>query len=268
MRILQTNRYSVKRKRNSDDVDMDLSSSSSGHAIASSPHTGTKRVRNLPIGRPLPLSRLLEDLDKTGLQDLVKSLCERHPGMSNEVYKHAPKPTVPKALSTLARLERNVQNAFPFGGDTKGEYAYNRVLPHIKELLNSLMDYVPHFLPPNEEHALETFQFLDGATAMISRLPDWNNENHSLAKREAYEELNGAWIQGFKEASKKGAGVGAVPYVHKLRQWNELSGGSLEAAVIAANEELGWTTVADSRCTTQDPFMVSKLHPLQGLFSR
>lgn len=200
----------------------------------------SKRTRNLPTGRPLPLTRLLDDLDKSGLQGLIKNLCERHPGLSNEIYKHAPKPTVSQALSTLACLERNLQTAFPFGGDVKGEYAYNRVLPSIKELLSALMDYVPHFLPPNEEHALETLSFLDGATALISRLPDWNNPNHSLAKREAFEEMNGAWIQGFRESSKKGAGVGAAQYLEKLRNWNQISDGVLDSALQAAVEELGW----------------------------
>lgn len=231
-----------------------------------SPHS--KRTRNLPLGRPLPLSRLLGDMDKPGLQDLVKNLCERHPGLSNEVYEYAPKPTGAQALATLAGLERNVQTSFPFGGDIKGEYAYNRVQPHIRDLLNALMDYVPHFLPPNEEHALETLAFLDGATALISRLPDWHNINHSLAKREAYEEMNGAWIQGFKEASKRSSGVGAAPYLEKLRAWNDVSGGHLESAVQVAVEELGWVGRGHTGTGYSEPSHAHKTTPLYGLFSR
>lgn len=235
-------------------------------AQASSP-TSHKRTRNLPVGRPLPLPRLLDGLDKQGLQELLKNLCERHPGLTNEVYKHAPKPSVAKALSALASLERNVQTAYPFGGEVKGEYAYNRVLPHIKELLNALMDYVPHFLPPNEEHALDTLAFLDGATMLISRLPDWNNPNHTLAKRDAFEEINGAWIQGIREACKKGAGVGAAPYLDRLRSWNETSGGLLTNAVNVATEQLVWANkprVSAVDGTTQNRPAV----PAYGLFSR
>lgn len=240
---------------------------SPGHNSQSLQTPIVKRIRNLPTGRPLPLARLLHDLDKSGLQELVKSLCERHPGLSNEVYKHAPKPSVSQALSTLSQLERNVQTSFPFGGDVRGEYAYNRVLPSIKDLLCALMDYVPHFLPPNEEHALETLQFLDGATGIISRLPDWTNANHSLAKREAYEEMNGAWIQGFREAGKKGAGVGAMPYLQKLRHWNEISDGALESVIDAANEDLGWSSPGKSSVSLESSSPLSRLHTVPGLFS-
>lgn len=253
-----------KRKRSPDDFDMESSTPDVQQSKLSSSPVSNKKIRSLPVGRPLPLSRLLEDLDKSGLQELIKNLCERHPGLNNEIYKHAPKPSVSRALATLSTLERNVQTAFPFGGETKGEYAYNRVLPHIKELLNALMDYVPQFLPPVEEHALETLAFVDGATSIISRLPDWNNPNHALTKREAFEEINGAWIQGFKEASKRGAGLGAASFLDRLRRWNESSGGMLDSATQSAAEELGWVESTYPTPNSSE----AKTNPLYGLFSR
>lgn len=258
-----------KRKRTPEDIDMEASSQSDVQPpkMQFSSPTPNKKIRSLPLGRPLPLSRLLDDLDKEGLQELLKNLCERHPGLTNEVYKHAPKPSVSKALSTLAVLERRVQSSFPFGGETKGEYAYNRVLPHVKELLNALMDYVPHFLPPNEEHALETLAFLDGATTIISRLPDWNNPNHSLTKREAFEEINGAWILGIREASKKGAGVAAAPYLDQLRHRNDESGGQLASAVNFAMRELSWVESSQLQQTNATS-LFPRPSPVYGLFSR
>lgn len=203
------------------------------HTLNDNPSTlqyGAKRVRNLPSGRPLPLSRLLNDLDKQGLQALLKTLCERHPGLSLEVYQHAPKPTVASALGLMTALQNKVQASFPFGGDSKGEYAYNRVLPHIRDLLEALMDYTPHFLPPNEAFLASTMAFLEGATTIISRLPDWHNPNHALLKREAFEEINGAWITAFREANRRNQ-LGLFQYQEKLRRFNELSGDLLEGAL-------------------------------------
>lgn len=238
--------FAGKRKRTPEDIDMESSNSNfdstSGHSIDS---LSTKRIRNLPIGRPLPMSRLLDSLSKDALQEVLKNLCQRHPGLSSEVYKYCAKPTVHQAMGLLSALERKLQDSFPFGGDAKGEYAYNRVLPSIKELLGALLDYTPHFLPPNEAHLSDTMEFLDGATAVISRLPDWNNINHSLLKREAYEEINGAWSTAFKEAVRRG-NFGASVYRQKLKHWNDVSNNQLSGALLLSERSIDGGHIDDA----------------------
>ncbi|ORY83058.1 Cut8 six-helix bundle-domain-containing protein [Protomyces lactucae-debilis] len=226
-----------KRKRSTDDVDMECAP----HAHTTTFSPSNKKTRNLPVGRPLPLPRLLDSLDREGMRDLLKHLCERQPGLSSEVAKQLPRPGVQAALQSLQQLERHIQLAFPFGGDIKGEYAYNRVSPAITQLLEALADYVPSFLPPYEPHALDALAFLDGATGIIARLPEWHNINHMLSKRQAFEEMNGAWTVAFAEAAKRGGGVAALGYLEKLREWNTLSGGLLGEAVSAATQALEWT---------------------------
>ncbi|BFZ54303.1 Tethering factor for nuclear proteasome sts1 [Savitreella phatthalungensis] len=201
-----------KRKRGPDDMDLGSSSdqptshdgsSTPGHnhtPLFSSPSGSTKRVRALPQGRPLPLDRLLDDLDRASLKRVLYELCARHPGLQGEVYKVVSPVTVSDALAKLHAMERGVNEAFPLGGDRSGEYAYNRVLPRLRDLQLALSDYLSHFLSTATTHPEHTFDFLDAATAIVTRFPHWANPNHNLAKREAVEELGGAWQSAFRLA--------------------------------------------------------------------
>ncbi|KAH0613185.1 uncharacterized protein H6S33_009565 [Morchella sextelata] len=136
----------------------------------------SKRQRSDVTGRPLPLTRLLETVDSHTLKSMLQTICDRHPGLTTEVLSLAPRPTVNSALSTL-------------------NYAFNRVRPALNELLDALSDYTPHFLPPNESQAATSLTFLDEATHIIHRLPNWDNPLHNHSKNMAYEEITKAWVR-------------------------------------------------------------------------
>lgn len=224
------------RSRSPDDHDFDEhmnSSPSHSPSMESRPLRTIKRARNTVTGRPLPLNRILETVDAATLKNMFRELCSRHPQMEQEILAVAPRPSVQSALQTLGSYENNLQTSFPYGGNRQNDYSYYRVKASLVELLDALSDYTPHFLPPNETQRANSFSFLDGATEIIHRLPDWSTAMHNHHKQIAYEEITKAWVLVIKEASKKGNGVG-IQYQGwdtKIAKHNENSGGRMEAAV-------------------------------------
>jgi len=201
-----------------------------------------KKMKSNVQGRPLPLSRLLESVDTVTLKNILQTVCDKHPELAKEVSELAPRPTVTSALSTLISYESTYRASFPYGGNSTGEYAHNRVRPALMGLLDALSDYTPHFLPPNENQATVSLSFLDGATDIIHRLPDWENPLHNHPKQTAYEEITKAWILVIQEAAKRGAGIGLQygGWETKLSKHNEHSGGRLDAAVSQMRQTIGW----------------------------
>ncbi|KAK6543855.1 Tethering factor for nuclear proteasome sts1 [Orbilia ellipsospora] len=201
-----------------------------------------KRARTAVTGRPLPLSRLLETLDSNGLKTVLRTLCDRHPQLTAEISAVAPKPTVSSSLNLLHNYENSLRQSFPYGGNPEGDYAYNRVKPALLELLDALSDYTPHFLPPNESSLSNGLEFLDSATSIIHRLPNWENPIHNHHKNVAYEEITKAWILVLKETAKRGGGISLQydGWDGKLQRHNEQSGGRLEPTLLELRNALGW----------------------------
>jgi protein Cut8 len=202
-----------------------------------------KRQRSDVTGRPLPLPRLLETVDTNTLKAMLQTICDRHPELAEEVSSLAPRPTVASALSTLNNYEIAVGAAFPYGGNSGGDYAFNRVKPALNELLDALSDYTPHFLPPNESQAATSLTFLDDATNIIHRLPNWDNSLHNHSKSMAYEEITKAWVLVVQGAAKRGAGIQLEHggWGSKLAKHVEQSGGRMQIAMIHMNEALEYS---------------------------
>jgi protein Cut8 len=201
-------------------------------------------MRPSMFGRPLPLHRLLETLDADSLRNVLRLVCERHPELAAEVVAEAPRPTVETALSVLSNYETSLRNAYPFGGNAGSDYTYNRVRQALTELLNSLSEFTPHFLPPQEQQHVTSLTFLDAATNFIHRLPSWDNPMHNHHKQLAYEEISKAWVSVVAEAAKKGAGMQLEygGWDAKLAQHNQKSNGKMQNAVDELNVALGLTT--------------------------
>ena len=200
-----------------------------------------KRSRPNISGRPLALSRLLETLDARSLRTVLQSICERHPEIGTEVVSTAPRPSVSAALDVLHNYEANLQGSFPVGGTTS-DYAYNRVRQALVELLKALDDFTPHFLPPNETQASTSLAFLDGATEVIHRLPNWDNPANNHHKHLAYEEISKAWSLVVREAAKKGGGIQLQygSWDEKVAKHNLQAGGRMQGAADELRTQLGW----------------------------
>ncbi|KAF2278093.1 tethering factor for nuclear proteasome sts1 [Westerdykella ornata] len=247
--ILSASTAMASRKRKADDDaspgDEDrMSASPSGSpAVPARPlhRPSTKRMRTNVTGRPLSLPRLLETLSADDMRSLLQSVCDRHPDIGNEIATSAPRPSVQSTLEVLGRYESNFQAAFPLGRTTS-DYAYNRVRQHFIELLDALRDFTPHFLPPNEQQSATSLTFLDGATELIHRLPDWDNFQHNRHKHDAYEEIAKAWAVVIREAAKKAGGMQLLygGWDQKLAKHNEVSGGKMQQAVNELRGSLGW----------------------------
>ncbi|KAL8990753.1 MAG: hypothetical protein Q9177_000672 [Variospora cf. flavescens] len=239
---------SAGRKRKAEDEEpsaddrMSTSPSPSLHQRSLPAQRVTKRLRPATTGRPLPLPRLLETLDADSLRSILQTICQRHPGLGSEIEQIAPRPSVSSAISVLKHYESTFQAAFPFGGSPTSDYAYNRVRPALTNLLEALADFTPHFLPPSEAQASQSLSFLDSATELIHRLPDWTTFQHRLHKQNAYEEISKAWTSVIQEAAKRAGGV-HIQYGgwdQKLTKHNQQSGGKLQEAVDEMSKHLGW----------------------------
>jgi protein Cut8 len=109
-------------------------------------------------------------------------------------------------------------------------------------LLDSLKDFTPHFLPPNEQQPATSLAFLDGATDIIHRLPNWDTYQHNRHKQEAYEEMAKAWAIVIREAAKRAGGIQLQygGWDQKIAKHNEISGGKMQEAVNELRGGLGW----------------------------
>lgn len=213
----------------------------------------SKKIRNNNVaGRPLALPRLLETLDADTLRNVLQTICEKHPQIGQEVVTSAPRPSVSAIFGVLEQYQAKLRDAFPFGGGNT-EYAYNRVRPHLEQLIDAISDYVPHYLPPNESSSTLSLEFLDGVTNIIHQLPDWDSTNHRYHKDNAYDEISRAWALVISEASKRGGGfhLHHGEWDQKIRKHNAQSGGRMQAAENALGSNLGWMGTGNSSNSNQ-----------------
>ena len=247
MSLQSSSTNSRKRKAEDDEPRSEdrMSASPSNSPSINSQHLpisrSIKRAKAL-AGRPLALPRLLETLDAESLRGVLRTICEHHPSIGTEVVNTALRPSVSSALDVLKNYESALRASFPFGGSSTSDYAYNRVRQQLLALLDALNDFTPHFLPPNEAQATQSLAFLDGATDIIHRLPDWDNFQNSLHKQNAYEEISKAWALVFREAAKRAGGIQLQygGWDQKLSKHNEQARGKLQEAVNELRTVLGW----------------------------
>ena len=243
-----------KRKADDDDLrDERMSASPTNSPNVSSQnlpsqHRPIKKARSGVVGRPLTLPRLLETLNVEQLRGVLKNICEQNPSIGAEVVKSAPRPTVGSALAVLKSYENTLRGAFPFGPDQSSDYSFNRVRPQLNALLEALSDFTPHFLPPNETQAAQSLNYLDEATSMLHRLPNWHSFQNNLVKQNAYEEMAKAWTSMLKESSKKAGGIHLQyeGWDKKLAKHNEMSAGKMQMAINELQNILGWTAGQNS----------------------
>lgn len=240
-------RLSHKRKNHSPDrIDVDHSDEERFNRPMATP-TRSKRARmsNGHGLHGLPISRLIETLDRKGLQNLIESACQANPAVAAQISATAPRVTVDSAVQNLRSYLQAVYTHLPYtgkGGDDRNDYAYLRVRGYIEEFLSAFADYTSHFLPPNESQPSNTLAFLDNATSLLHNLPVWTDGINNHQRNMAYEELNSAWIFAIKEASKKANGLGLAHggWEHKLARHNEASNNRLQSALNYLNQELSW----------------------------
>jgi protein Cut8 len=230
------------RKRKADDENDERMSMSPVPAPRVLARPSKKFRANEVTGRPLALLRLLETLDADSLRSVLQTICERHPQIGSEVVASAPRPSVEATLKVLSEYQTKLREAFPFGGNAGSDYAYNRVKQQLTDLIDALTDFTPHYLPPNENSANVSLEYLNSATKVVHELPEWDSQSHKHHKDNAYDEISRAWALVISEASKRGGGfhLHSGGWDQTLSKHNEQSGGRMQVAVNALGSNLGW----------------------------
>jgi protein Cut8 len=241
------------RKRKADDEDLNDGDTLMSRSPSASPLLANgalpqgprairpKRIRSNLSGRQLNLPRLLQTLSQDELRSLLQNICDRHPDLNAEITNTAPRPGVDAVLGVLGQYEAALRAALPFGANTS-DYAYNRVRQPLADLVDALRDYTPTFLPPNEPQTGLSLKYLDAATNLIHRLPDFENYQNNRVKLEAYEEISRAWAVVIQEAAKRGGGIQLRigDWEQKLARHHQISGNRLEEAVQQFQTSLNW----------------------------
>lgn len=239
---------SGRKRKASEEPDNDRMSMSTSPINSPSTSTrtlprGIKRSRtNASGGRPLPLPRLLQTLSAEEMRSLLQTICEEQPQIKQEVVARAPRPSVEATLAVLDKYESDFRAAFPFGNRITSDYSYNRVRQHLFDLLEALRDFTPYYLPPQETQTTTSLKYLDAATNIIHRIPDWDDYQQQRYKQDAYDEIARAWSLVLREAQKS-AGVYRLQFggwEQKIAEHHQKSGGRLDDAVAETRKALGF----------------------------
>ncbi|KAK0754667.1 Cut8 six-helix bundle-domain-containing protein [Schizothecium vesticola] len=234
---------SKKRKADDENDEMSVSPTSSPAISSRQLSRPSKKVRagHELAGRPLPLARLLETLDTAQLRMVLQTICDRRPDIGQEVVNGAPRPTHAASLQVLDEYMEKLRASFPFG-NSSSDYTYHRVKQALAAVIDAISDFTPQYLPPVEQQTNISLQYLDGATAIIHSLPDFENQQHRYHKDTAYDDISKAWALVITEGAKRGGGI--VMHTNgwdvNLRKHNEQSGGRLGQAMAAMANEVGW----------------------------
>ncbi|KAG4305723.1 hypothetical protein PORY_000633 [Pneumocystis oryctolagi] len=208
-------------------------------SLISSFNSDHKKPRITCHERSFPVIRLLEHLDSSSLLDIIQSLVDRHPTLLSEVIGLSSRPNLSSVISILNNMEEQVRRSFPYGSDSMGEYAYNRIRPVLQTLMDALLEYTCIFLPPYESNKGLTLTFLDHITTMIHRFPEWNNPEHNYAKEKLYDEISNAWASVILSIGKDGwCGINGYEWIRKLIKHNEIAKGRLKSAMDVVQNEL------------------------------
>lgn len=197
-----------------------------------SPQNKRARVSYQLQSRQLPMHRLLSSLDHKTLVNLLEGVCSQDDRVARQVLEVTPKPSVSSAIDVLSRSLDQAFALFPYKGDHQNDYAFFRVRPALEEFLSELSDYLSHFLPPNEAQVSNSFAFLDQATSLVHRLPQWSSPANNRLKEETYEHMDVAWTLVCEEAAKRQRGSLAMSgfsnWLVRLEKHNELAGNRLK----------------------------------------
>jgi protein Cut8 len=202
-----------------------------------------KRLRQAPSTgkRPLPISRVLDSLDRPALVTLLSTLIARHPDLTPEISSFAPKVTPQTALATITKLEHGFHSAFPYGGDKGGEYAYARIHAAYNTLLAAVADYTTHFLPPTTISPPELLSFLDSITNLLHRIPLFNNPIHNIARESAFADIAGAWELAVRYFLDNNGGFAFMlgGWLDRL-EGHAIKEGALRLVADSVRGEVGW----------------------------
>jgi protein Cut8 len=219
------------------------------------PNKKTRPAVQRIMGQQLPTQRIIEVMDRSQLENLLNNLVNLHPELTHDIYRCAPKPSVGGAIDILTQKIDGIISAFPYKVDQSSEYSYLRVKPLIEDFLSALSDYTLGFLPPVESQPAVSLEFLDEATSLLHKLPNFNKLSNNYFKNIAYEQLSHTWCMCLKEFITN-SNSGLLMLINnnweaKLKRHNELSEGKLANVLEMFKEEVSWLEEEDELSPTK-----------------
>ncbi|CAN3371132.1 tethering factor for nuclear proteasome Sts1p [Diutina catenulata] len=165
-------------------------------ACAPAPGGRHKRTKVPRIhGQRLPVARMMEVMDRDQLQRMLGELMHHHPEIEDTiVHRIAPRPRVDDCIELLRQKLADVGAHLPYKCDHESDYSYLRVKPRISELLQTMSDFVLHFLPPVETDVCNSLAFLEAATSVLDDLPNFTSLEFQFTRQTAYEQLANTWM--------------------------------------------------------------------------
>lgn len=161
---------------------------------------------------PPSLERVLGNLNKEQLVEIISTLVQKHPDLQSELSELIPRPTLNSAAALITQAEKALAEAFPYSkfGSERSDYAFNRVRPQLEGLQQLIYHYLDHFVSPESypthmqhEYPGTAFGYLHLATSVAHRLPLWQSEMHNNAtKGQLYEKLGRRWGMAVAEVGK------------------------------------------------------------------
>ncbi|KAI7891266.1 Cut8 six-helix bundle-domain-containing protein [Mucor mucedo] len=133
-------------------------------------------------------------MDKDALINIINSLLKKQPEVRQEIMNYIPAPTILSSMNVLIDLEKKFMNSFPFNknGPGRDDYTFSRVREYLADLIDTILQYANHFTS-SQVFPSTCFSFLDHATHIAHRIPNWDNDENNALKRSLYQDLNDFW---------------------------------------------------------------------------
>lgn len=156
-----------------------------------------KRVKNGDVsGKPLPVHRMIEIMDKQDMVDLLTRLVQEKPEL-NELIESSCKISlnVEKCISHLDTfLKERIISKLPFGVDFDSEYSFLRVEKNLIEFYQTLSDFILNYIPPAELNILNCLTFINDATHLLHKIPFFKINAYNMYHfTNIYEKLVASW---------------------------------------------------------------------------
>jgi len=204
------------------------------------------------------IESVLHSLEKEQIIDILSSLLDKNPKLSQDILSLIPRPTLKSVTVQLQAAEKKLFNSFPYTkwGADRSDYSFNRVKPNLMELIELTINYLKYFTNTenygNElerEYPVVSIGYLEYVTQLALRLPVWNQNYHNEITREyLLKQIGEAWDRVINEIGQR-VQNGKVYSSSLVGEWikslikfsNELNGNyGFAETVKLFKEKLGW----------------------------
>jgi len=139
-------------------------------------------------------------LSQNQLVQLLSTVINRYPQLTNEVADLMPSPDLGAMEESLNYLKKNIYKALP---STRLEskidsMAYNRVSVHLVAFKKGVVEGLRTLL--DSHHWIPAIDYVVVAWAMVKATPLWSNPSHNTVRRTCFKQLATGCMRALREA--------------------------------------------------------------------